>query len=127
MRGSSRESLLERVVPAEADLVPEIEGEYTNILVPLKLGPIGEEVLATAVRLAEERASKVSVLYVLRVPLDRPLDAEMPEEEQRAAESLAEIAELAAEHKLDDRRDDRPRPRARRGDRRSRRRSRAPT
>ena len=45
---------------------------YSNILVPLKLGPIGEEVLATAVRLAEERGSTVSVLYVLRVPLDLP-------------------------------------------------------
>ena len=78
-----------------------IEGAYSNILVPLKLGPIGEEVLATAVRLAEERDSKVSVLLVLRVPLDKALDAPMPDEEQRAAESLAEIAELAAEHKLE--------------------------
>jgi APA family basic amino acid/polyamine antiporter len=100
VRGRSRESLLERVVPVEPDLVPEFEGVYSNILVPLKLGPIGEEVLATAVRLAEERGSKVSVVLVLRVPLDLPLDAPMPDEERRAAESLAEIEELAAEHKL---------------------------
>jgi APA family basic amino acid/polyamine antiporter len=100
VRGRTREALMERVEPAEADLVPDVEGVYSNILVPLKLGPIGEEVLATAVRLAEERGSKVSVLLVLRVPLDRPLDAPMPEEERRASDSLAEIEELAAEHKL---------------------------
>ncbi len=98
VRRFEREGLLERVHPAEADLVPETEGVYANILVPLKLGPIGEEVLATAVRLAEERASTVSVLYVLRVPLDLPLDAEMPEQERRAAESIDEINALAAEH-----------------------------
>ncbi len=101
VRGHTRDALMERIEPAEADLVPDIEGAYTNILVPLKLGPIGEEVLATAVRLAEERDSKVSVLLVLRVPLDLPLDAPMPEQEQRASDSLTEIAELAAEHKLE--------------------------
>ena len=101
VRGHTRDALMERIEPAEADLVPDIEGAYTNILVPLKLGPIGEEVLATAVRLAEERDSKVSVLLVLRVPLDLALDAPMPEQEQRASDSLTEIAELAAEHKLE--------------------------
>ncbi len=101
VRGHTRDALMERVEPAEADLVPELEGVYSNILVPLKLGPIGEEVLATAVRLAEERKSKVSVLLVLRVPLELPLDASLPELEQRASDSLTEIAELAAEHKLE--------------------------
>jgi basic amino acid/polyamine antiporter, APA family len=100
VRRFEQEGLMESVHPAEADLVPETEGVYANILVPLKIGPIGEEVLATAVRLAEERSSTVSVLYVLRVPLDRPLDAELPDEERRAAESIAEIDALAAEHKL---------------------------
>ena len=78
--------------------MPEIEGAYTNILVPLKLGPIGEEVLATAIRLAEERGSTVSVLYVLKVPLDKPLDADMPAEGERAQESIDEVRELATEH-----------------------------
>jgi APA family basic amino acid/polyamine antiporter len=101
VRRSEHEGLLEHVRPAEADLVSEPEGVYANILVPLKLGPIGEEVLATAVRLAEERESRVGVLHVLRVPLDLPLDAPMPEAERRAAESIAEIEELAAEHGLE--------------------------
>ena len=47
--------LLERVQPAQPDLVPEEEGALRTILVPLKLGPIGDEVLATALRLAEEQ------------------------------------------------------------------------
>ncbi len=98
VRRSERQSPLARYVPPEADLVPEIEGAYTNILVPLKLSPIGEEVLATAIRLAEERESTVSVLYVLKVPLDRPLDAAMPDEERRARESIDEVRELATEH-----------------------------
>jgi nucleotide-binding universal stress UspA family protein len=98
VRRAEGEGLLERVLPAEADLVPEPEGAYARILVPLKLGPIGEEVLATAVRLAEERHSAVEVLHVIRVPLDHPLDAELPDAEWQAEQSLAEIEEMATEH-----------------------------
>jgi basic amino acid/polyamine antiporter, APA family len=97
-RRSARESLLGRVVPAEPDLVPAVEGIYERILVPMKLGPIGEEVLATAIKLAEERGSTVSALHVIAVPLDKPLDAAMIEAEERAEASLAEAKLLAAEH-----------------------------
>jgi APA family basic amino acid/polyamine antiporter len=98
VRRAEGEGLMERVLPAEPDLVPELEGAYARILVPLKLGPIGEEVLATAVRLAEERGCSVEVLHVIRVPLDLPLDAPLPDQERQAEESLAEIREMAAEH-----------------------------
>jgi basic amino acid/polyamine antiporter, APA family len=98
VRRAEGATLLEHVVPAEPDLVPEPEGAYARILVPLKLGPIGEEVLATAVRLAEERGSAVRVLHVIRVPLELPLDAELPEQERAAEESLAEVREMAEEH-----------------------------
>ena len=47
--------LLEHVAALVPDLVPAGEGEYERILVPVKLGPIGEEMLATAIKLAEER------------------------------------------------------------------------
>jgi APA family basic amino acid/polyamine antiporter len=97
-RLSRGESLVGPVVPAEPDLVPAPEGVYERILVPMKLGPIGEEVLATAIRLAEERGSTVSALHVIAVPLDKPLDADMVEAEERAEESLAEAKLLAAEH-----------------------------
>jgi basic amino acid/polyamine antiporter, APA family len=97
-RVSAGQSVLGRVVPAEPDLVPAPEGVYEHILVPMKLGPIGEEVLATAIKLAEERGSTVSALHVIAVPMDRPLDADMLEAEERAEASLAEAKLLAAEH-----------------------------
>lgn len=97
-RRAERESVLGRVVPAKPDLVPDLEGVYENILVPMKLGPIGEEVLATAIKLAEERGCAISAVHVIAVPLDKPLDAEMLEAEERAEASLAEAKLLAAEH-----------------------------
>src|SRR6266498_3150418 len=90
--------LLQQVEPVEADLVPEEEGVYQSILVPLKLGPIGEEMLATAIRLAEERSCSVRALHVIRVPLDMPLDAELLDQEERAEASLADAKLLASEH-----------------------------
>jgi basic amino acid/polyamine antiporter, APA family len=97
-RLSRGESLVGPVVPAEPDLVPAPEGVYERILVPMKLGPIGEEVLATAIKLAEERGSTVSALHVIAVPLEKPLEADMIEAEERAEASLAEAKLLAGEH-----------------------------
>ena len=97
-RLSRGESIVGPVVPAEPDLVPAPEGVYERILVPMKLGPIGEEVLATAIKLAEERGSTVSALHVIAVPLEKPLEADMIEAEERAEASLAEAKQLAAEH-----------------------------
>ena len=94
-RGSG---LFERVEAARPDLVPEGEGEYETILVPVKLGPIGEEMLATAIKLAEERGGTILALHVIRVPLDLPLDAEMLEQEERASASLIDAKLLAHEH-----------------------------
>ena len=87
--------------PPIADLVPEEEGIYERILVPVKLGQIGEEMLATAIRLAEERGCSVRALHVIKVPLDLPLDAELTDEEEKAEASLAEAKLLAAEHGVD--------------------------
>jgi basic amino acid/polyamine antiporter, APA family len=94
----AHEQLLGRVTPAVGDLVPEIEGAYERILVPMKIGLIGEEVLGTAFRLAEEQGCAVHVLHVIRVPLDLPLDAELIDAEEQAEASLAEARLLAAEH-----------------------------
>jgi APA family basic amino acid/polyamine antiporter len=97
-RFSAQKPLFARVVPAAPDLVPAPEGAYERILVPMKLGPIGEEVLATAIKLAEEQGATVRALHVIAVPMDKPLDAEMFEAEERAEASLAEAKLLAAEH-----------------------------
>jgi basic amino acid/polyamine antiporter, APA family len=100
-RRFGREALLGRVTPAAGQLDEAEEGAYERILVPLKIGAIGEEVLATAIRLAEERGSKVSVLHVVRVPLDQPLDAPVHDAEERAEASLAEAKLLATEHDVE--------------------------
>jgi APA family basic amino acid/polyamine antiporter len=98
VRRGEHARLLQHVEPVEADLVPEPEGVYQSILVPVKLGPIGEEMLATAIRLAEERNCTVRALHVIRVPLDLPLDAELIDQEERAEASLADAKLLASEH-----------------------------
>jgi basic amino acid/polyamine antiporter, APA family len=95
------ETILGRATPGAADLVPEAEGTYDTILVPLKLGPIGEEVLATALRLAEEHGARVRALHVVSVPLSLPMDAPMEDEEERAAASIAEAKLIASEHGVD--------------------------
>src|SRR6478736_68029 len=87
--------LLEHVEPVEEAELPH--AEFSKILVPMKLGDIGEEMVATAVKLAQERGAAVVALHVIRVPLDRPLDAELYDQEERAAASLAQAAALGAD------------------------------
>jgi len=88
--------LLEHVEPlADEELVTT---EFSKILVPMKLGEIGEEMVATAVKLAQERGAAVVALHVILVPLDRPIDAELLDREERAAASLAEAAALGSDH-----------------------------
>jgi APA family basic amino acid/polyamine antiporter len=88
--------LLEHVEPVEEAELPQ--AEFSKILVPMKLGEIGEEMVATAVKLAQERGAAVVALHVIRVPLDRPIEAELLDQEERAAASLAEAAALGADH-----------------------------
>jgi len=90
--------LLDHVQPPTPDLVPAGEGEYEKILVPVKLGPIGEEMLATAIKLAEERGGTIHALHVIPVPRALPLDAELADHDERAAASLEEARTLATEH-----------------------------
>jgi basic amino acid/polyamine antiporter, APA family len=98
VRKSRGERLTARVRAPIADIVPSREGEYRRILVPVKLGPIGEEVFATALRLAEELSAAITALHVIVVPLSVEVDAPLGEQEERAARSLAEARQLAAEH-----------------------------
>jgi APA family basic amino acid/polyamine antiporter len=97
IRKSRGEGLTQRVVSAD-EHHGLAEAEYSRILVPMKLGEIGEEMLATAVKLAQERNASVEALHVIRVPLDLPLDAELTDEEERAEASIAEAKLLGADH-----------------------------
>jgi APA family basic amino acid/polyamine antiporter len=89
--------LLEHVLPADEHVLPP-QAEFTRILVPMKLGEIGEEMVATAVKLAQDKNATVEALFVIKVPLDQPLDAPLNELEEQAAASLAEAAALGADH-----------------------------
>ena len=92
------EGLMERVVSPDeqAELA---ERALSRILVPMKLGLIGEEMIATAVKLAQDRGSDVEALHVVRVPLSRSLDAPLDAtEETRAVESLEEARLLGEDH-----------------------------
>src|SRR5947207_3087237 len=97
VRRSRGEGLFEPVISADE---PRglAEAEFSKILVPMKLGEIGEEMIATAVKLAEERGAAVEALHVIRVPMELPLDAELLDEEERAEASIAEAKLLGADH-----------------------------
>ena len=96
VRRSRGAGLLEHVVAAGEQELPQ--AEFSKILVPMKLGQIGEEMVATAVKLAQERHAAVETLFVIRVPLELPLDAPLPEIEEQAAASIAEAQALGAEN-----------------------------
>ena len=96
VRRSRGTGLFAHVASTDEQVVPE--ALFTSILVPMKLGEIGEEMAATAVKLAQERRCPVEALHVIRVPLELPLDAEMIDEEERAEASLAEAKLLGAEN-----------------------------
>jgi nucleotide-binding universal stress UspA family protein len=97
VRRSRGTGLLEHVASADEQPLPG-GANFARILVPMKLGEIGEEMVATAVRLAEERGATVEALFVLKVPLDTPLDDPLYDLEEQAAASLAEAHALGAEH-----------------------------
>jgi APA family basic amino acid/polyamine antiporter len=90
------EPLLGRVISSDEQILPETQ--YSSILVPMKLGLIGEEMIATAVKLAQERGVPVEALYVIVVPLELPLDADMLDKEEAAAAAIAEAKLLGADH-----------------------------
>jgi basic amino acid/polyamine antiporter, APA family len=97
VRRTHGEGLMERVESPDEHPVEE-PVDFHRILVPMKVGLIGEEMLATAVKLASEHGSEVQALHVIRVPLEQPLDAPMFDEDERAEASLAEAKLLGADH-----------------------------
>jgi APA family basic amino acid/polyamine antiporter len=97
VRRSKGAGLLEHVLSADEHVLPP-EAEFSRILVPMKLGMIGEEMVATAVKLAEDSSTVVEAVFVIKVPLDQPLDAPLYDLEEQAAASLAEAAALGRDH-----------------------------
>ncbi|HST17473.1 MAG TPA: universal stress protein [Gaiellaceae bacterium] len=97
VRVSRGEGLLERVrAPDELPLVHALE--VHRILVPMKLGIIGEEMLATAIKLASDHGAAVEALHVIRVPLEQALDEPLAEDQDRADEALSEAKALGLDY-----------------------------
>ena len=97
VRMTRGEGLFERVrAPDELPVAPGLE--VRRILVPMKLGIIGEEMLATAIKLASDHGAEVEALHVIRVPLSQPLDAPLAEQDEQAAEALSEAKALGADY-----------------------------
>jgi basic amino acid/polyamine antiporter, APA family len=97
VRLSHGEGLLERVrAPDELPVTSALD--VHRILVPMKLGIIGEEMVATAVKLAAEHGAAVEALHVIRVDLSNSIDAPLEQDQDQANESLAEAKLLGADH-----------------------------
>jgi APA family basic amino acid/polyamine antiporter len=96
-RRAGGETLLGRATPAEPDLVPSAEPDLRRILVPVKPGEIGQEVLATALRLAKGSGGSVRVVNVLKVPMAQPLDADVGEAEREGLDAVQEARETGAD------------------------------
>ncbi len=96
VRRSHGEGLTERVTAPDTIRFADVP-RFRRVLVPMKLGVIGEEMAATAVKLAAEHRATVEALHVVCVPLHLNLDADMAAADARADASLAEATALGAE------------------------------
>ena len=94
VRRSARRGLLEHVTPIEA--LPAA-AQFKRILVPIKLGDIGEEMVATAIALAKESGAQVEAITVVRVPRRFPLEGELPPDVAARVEASLEEARLLGE------------------------------
>ena len=96
VRRSSRRGLLEHVEPLEA--LPE-SASFERILVPMKMGDIGEEMVATAIALAKERGAEIDAITVVRVPRKYALEGELPADvATRVDATLEEARALGFDH-----------------------------
>jgi basic amino acid/polyamine antiporter, APA family len=76
--------------------------DYRRILVPMKLGDIGEEMVATAIALAKESDAEVQAITVVRVPRRFPLEGELPPDvAARVEASLEEARALGEDHEVE--------------------------
>lgn len=93
------EGLLSPATAPAAGLVPGEARDPRRILVPVGVGAIGEEVMATALRIARRTGARVDVVHVVEVPMSLGLDAPPdPAGEEAAREAIDEAREIADEH-----------------------------
>jgi nucleotide-binding universal stress UspA family protein len=96
VRRTSRRGLLEHVEPLE--MLPPAP-EFKRILVPMKLGDIGEEMVATAIAIAKDSNAEVIAITVVRVPRRFPLEGVFPPEvAEKVERTLEEARALGEDH-----------------------------
>ena len=94
VRRSGRRGLLDHVQPIE-QLPPA--PEFRRILVPMKIGDIGEEMVATAIALAKEHGAEIEAITVVRVPREFPLEGALPENIGAKVDASLDEARLLGE------------------------------
>ncbi|HYY73839.1 MAG TPA: amino acid permease [Solirubrobacterales bacterium] len=104
-RKSQGKSLRRRFTIPAAALHEPPEVEYGSILVPVFGGPLDDDIMGTAGRLASEEGEPgeggtvIEALYVLEVPMSLPLDARVPDDRIGAARrALARAKEVGEEY-----------------------------
>ena len=96
VRRTRKRGLFEHVIPVEE--LPT-STEFERILVPMKLGDIGEEMVATAIALAKERGAAIEAITVVRVPRKFALEGELPADvAARVDASLEEARALGSDY-----------------------------
>jgi APA family basic amino acid/polyamine antiporter len=106
-RLTQEKSLVKRVVVPEEALRRERSSlEYGSILVPLFGGPLDDDIVQTAGRLAADedadsyeadRGATIEALWIFEVPMSLPIDAALPEAQLRRARAALARAKAVGE------------------------------
>jgi APA family basic amino acid/polyamine antiporter len=103
-RGQDKPLRKRFTIPARA-LQDVADVEYGSILVPVFGGPLDDDIIGTAGRLAAEEGDEgeggavIEALYVVEVPMSLPLDARVPDERIAAAKkAVARAKEVGEEY-----------------------------
>jgi APA family basic amino acid/polyamine antiporter len=108
-RVTQEKSLLKRVVVPEEALRHERPNvEYGSILVPLFGGPLDDDIVQTAGRLAaeedtdsfeEDQGATIEAIWIFEMPMSLPIDAALPEAQlKRARAALARAKAVGEEY-----------------------------
>ncbi|MDH4339215.1 MAG: universal stress protein [Thermoleophilia bacterium] len=94
VRRKQERGLLEHV---EAVTELPAGAQFERILVPIKLGDIGDEMIATAIALAKEHGGSIEVITVVRVPRRFELAGPLPSDVAARVDAALEEARLLGE------------------------------
>ena len=97
-------------VPAEAlqfekrDVLAS-EGEYGSILVPIHGGPLDDDIMQTAGRLAadavredsDRMGATIEAVWIMEIPMSLPIDAALPDEQLKRARAALKRAKAVGE------------------------------